>query len=145
MARTPSGTANSSALSVASANGYTNDGTTSKVTINVSPAKYSGGPNAGKALPAGYAEATVTWYQKRGFSSDPRQRDHPRQRPRRRPRSARDNSNPAVLLLSPTASPALKITGNAPQPWDHSEWGDRRQLHRLQFDVAHGQYHPDSL
>jgi Putative Flp pilus-assembly TadE/G-like len=64
----PSGTANSSALGVASANGYTNDGTTSKVKVNISPANYSGGPNAGNALPAGYAEVTVTWYQKRGFS-----------------------------------------------------------------------------
>ena len=64
----PSGTALASALGVASANGYTNDGTTSTVTINISPAKYSGGPNAGTALPAGYAEATVTSYQQRLFS-----------------------------------------------------------------------------
>jgi uncharacterized membrane protein len=62
------GTANSSALGVASANGYTNDGTTSTVTVNISPAKYSGGPNAGTTLPPGYAEATVTWYQQRFFS-----------------------------------------------------------------------------
>ena len=61
------GTANSSALGVASANGYTNDGTTSTVTVNISPRKYSGGPNAGTTLPAGYAEATVTWYQQRFF------------------------------------------------------------------------------
>ena len=60
--------ASNSAMGVASANGYTNDGTTSKVTVNVPPGKYSSGPNAGKALPAGYAEATVTWYQPRGFS-----------------------------------------------------------------------------
>jgi len=64
----PGGTASASAMGVASYNGYTNDGTTSKVTVNISPADYSGGPNAGKALPAGYAEVTVTWYQKRGFS-----------------------------------------------------------------------------
>ena len=63
-----SGTAHASALGVASANGYTNDGTTSTVTVNISPAKYSGGPNAGTTLPAGYAEATVTWYQQRFFS-----------------------------------------------------------------------------
>lgn len=64
----PSGTALASALGVASANGYTNDGTTSKVTVNISPAKYSGGPNAGTTLPPGYAEATVTWYQQSFFS-----------------------------------------------------------------------------
>ncbi|MGA7497119.1 MAG: pilus assembly protein TadG-related protein [Isosphaeraceae bacterium] len=64
----PSGTALASALGVASANGYTNDGTTSKVTVNISPAKYSGGPNAGTTLLPGYVEATVTWYQQRVFS-----------------------------------------------------------------------------
>ena len=63
------GTANSSALGVASDN-YTNDGTTVywTVTVNISPAKYSGGPNAGTTLPPGYVEATVTWYQQRFFS-----------------------------------------------------------------------------
>jgi uncharacterized membrane protein len=64
----PSGTALASALGVAFYNGYTNDGTTSTVTVNISPAKYSGGPNAGTTLPAGYAEATVTWNQQRFFS-----------------------------------------------------------------------------
>jgi len=62
------GTANSSAMYVASANLYTNDGTTSTVTVNISPAKYSGGPNKGTTLPPGYVEATVTWYQQRFFS-----------------------------------------------------------------------------
>jgi hypothetical protein len=65
----PNGTAKTSALNVAYSNGYTNDGTTSAVTINISPANYSGGPHAGTALPAGYAEATVTWYQPRGLSA----------------------------------------------------------------------------
>jgi len=64
----PSGTALASASYVASANGYTNDGTTSTVTVNISPAKYSGGPNKGTTLPPGYVEATVTWYQQRFFS-----------------------------------------------------------------------------
>ena len=64
----PGNTALNSALGVASANGYTNDGTTSTVTVNISPAEYSGGPNAGKVLPAGYAEVTVTCYQGRLFS-----------------------------------------------------------------------------
>ena len=55
-------------LGVASANGYTNDGTTSTVTVNISAQKYSGGPNAGTTLPPGYAEAIVTWNQQRFFS-----------------------------------------------------------------------------
>ena len=57
------GTASASALGVASANGYTNDGTTSKVTVNIPPLS---GTFVGKA---GYAEVIVTWYQKRGFSA----------------------------------------------------------------------------
>ena len=64
----PSGTALASALDVASTNGYTNDGTTSTVAVNISPEKYSGGPNDGTILPPGYVEATVTWYQQRFFS-----------------------------------------------------------------------------
>ena len=106
------GTANSSALGVASDNGYTNDGTTSKVTVNISPAKYSGGPNAGTALPAGYAEATVTWYQKRGFSSVLGSGTIPVSA-RAVARGVVAGSPAAILLLSPTASPALTVTGNA--------------------------------
>ncbi len=65
----PSGTASASALGVASANGYTNDGTTSTVTVNIPP--LSGiftAANLG-ANSAGYAEVIVTWNQKRGFSA----------------------------------------------------------------------------
>src|SRR5262249_36295909 len=56
------GTASASALGVASANGYTNDGTTSNVTVNIPPLS---GNFIGQA---GYVEVIVTWYQKRGFS-----------------------------------------------------------------------------
>jgi Flp pilus assembly protein TadG len=56
------GTAKTSALSVASSNGYTNDGTTSTVTVNIPP---QSGNFSGKA---GYAEVIVTWNQQRGFS-----------------------------------------------------------------------------
>ena len=59
----PNNNALKSALGVASANGYTNDGTTSTVSVKISPAAYSGGPNAGKAVPPGYAEVTVTYNQ----------------------------------------------------------------------------------
>jgi len=65
---TDTASASASAKVVASLNDYTNDGTTSKVAVNISPANYSGGPNAGTPIPLGYAEATVTWYQPRFFS-----------------------------------------------------------------------------
>ncbi len=51
------------ARTVASANGYTNDGTTSTVTVNIPP---STGPYAGLAS---YVEVIVTYYQPRTFAS----------------------------------------------------------------------------
>src|SRR5580704_13248954 len=58
----PSGTAKASALATASANGYTNDGTTSVVTVNIPP---TSGNFSGKV---GYAEVIIKFNQKRGFS-----------------------------------------------------------------------------
>jgi hypothetical protein len=57
------GTAKTAALTEASKNGYTNDGTTSDVTVNIPPASgiYKG--------TAGYAEVLVTFYQQRSFST----------------------------------------------------------------------------
>ncbi len=57
----PKGTASASALTTASANGYTNDGVQSVVTVSVSPQKYQGGPNVGLPLPAGYIEVIVQY------------------------------------------------------------------------------------
>jgi Flp pilus assembly protein TadG len=57
------GTAKSSALSIGSKNGYTNDGTHSTVTVNIPP---QSGNFVNKA---GYAEVIVTWNQTRGFSA----------------------------------------------------------------------------
>jgi hypothetical protein len=111
----PRSTAYNSAMGVAAANGYTNDGTTSKVTVNVSPAKYSGGPNVGRTLPAGYAEAIVTWYQPRGFSGIFGGGSIP-VTARSVARGTMDTSTPSVLLLNPTAGGALSITGNATSP-----------------------------
>jgi len=59
----PSGTASTSALQVASDNGYTNDGTHSKVTVNIPP---KSGPYTNKP---GYAEVLVEYYLSRSFSS----------------------------------------------------------------------------
>jgi hypothetical protein len=57
------GTAAASALNVASSNGYTNDGTTNSVTVNIPP-------KSGNFISrAGYAEVIVTWNLKRGLSA----------------------------------------------------------------------------
>jgi Flp pilus assembly protein TadG len=57
------GTAKTSALTTAAANGYTNDGTTSKVTVNIPPVS---GYYAGRR---GYAEVLVEFEQTRSFSN----------------------------------------------------------------------------
>jgi Flp pilus assembly protein TadG len=64
----PKGTAAASAQATASANGFTNDGVQSVVTVNVSPQNYQGGPNAGSALPPGYVEVIVQYNASRTFS-----------------------------------------------------------------------------
>jgi hypothetical protein len=65
----PDGTASNSAFAVAAANGYSNDGTTSIVTVNVFGSNYAGGPNAGKTIPLGYVEVIIQYNQPRIFSS----------------------------------------------------------------------------
>jgi Flp pilus assembly protein TadG len=59
----PNGSAKTSALATASANGYTNDGTTSIVTVNIPP---QSGFYVGQA---GYAEVIVQYNETRGFSN----------------------------------------------------------------------------
>jgi len=58
-----SGKAKASALLTAASNGFTNDGTTSIVTVNIAP---TSGNFVGKA---GYAEVVIQYNQKRAFSS----------------------------------------------------------------------------
>ena len=65
----PSGTATSRALAIAAANGFGNDGTSSVVTVRMSPQTYLGGPRKGTALPKGFAEVTVQRNQSRYFSA----------------------------------------------------------------------------
>lgn len=62
------GTAQASALSTASANGFTNDGVQSIVTVSTSPQNYQGGPNTGKSLPAGYIEVIIQYNASHLFS-----------------------------------------------------------------------------
>jgi putative Flp pilus-assembly TadE/G-like protein len=63
------GNAANAARSIAAANGFENDGTTSVVNVRTAPEKYSGGPNLGKPIPAGVAEVVVQYNQKRYFAS----------------------------------------------------------------------------
>jgi hypothetical protein len=57
------GTATTKALAIASANGFTNNGVDSEVTVNIPPLS---GLHAGQA---GYAEVIIYQYQRRGFSA----------------------------------------------------------------------------
>jgi hypothetical protein len=63
-----SGTAQKSALAIASANGFTNDSIQSTVTVNTSPTKYQGGPNVGQPIPAGYIEVLIQYNATHLFS-----------------------------------------------------------------------------
>src|SRR5262245_40513488 len=63
------GTAGSRALAIAAANGFSNDGTNSIVTVRTSPQTYLGGPNQGTPMPKGYVEVTVKYNQPRYFSA----------------------------------------------------------------------------
>lgn len=63
-----SGTAKASALATASANGFTNDGVHSTVTVNTSSGTYQGGPNTGKSIPAGYIEVSIQYNASHLFS-----------------------------------------------------------------------------
>jgi hypothetical protein len=63
------GNAADAARSIAAANGFNNDGTTSVVNVRTAPDKFSGGPNLGKPIPSGVAEVVVQYNQKRYFSS----------------------------------------------------------------------------
>lgn len=62
------GTAQASALTTASANGFANDGVQSTVTVSTSPQTYQGGPNVGKTLPAGYVEVMIQYNASHLFS-----------------------------------------------------------------------------
>lgn len=62
------GTAKASALAIASANGFANDGVQSTVTVNTSPQPYQGGPNAGQSIPPGYIEVSIQYNATHLFS-----------------------------------------------------------------------------
>ncbi len=103
------GAAATSATATANANGYTSSNST--ITVRVNPANYLGGPHAGTQVPAGYAEVTVTYNQARYFSSLWGSGNIPVSA-RAAARGQWVNATPAILLLDPTASGSLTVTGN---------------------------------
>jgi Flp pilus assembly protein TadG len=104
-----SGTANTSAITTATANGYTSSNSTIDVRLN--PANYKGGPNAGTQVPAGYAEVTVTYNQPRYFSALWGTTTIPVSA-RAVARGKWIAASPGILLLEPTGPGALTVTGN---------------------------------
>jgi uncharacterized membrane protein len=99
----PSGTAKVSALSTASANGYSNDGVTSVVTVNIPP---KSGNFVGKA---GYAEVIIQFNQKRNFSSIFGSGSLP---VKARAVARGNPGNIGILILDPHLQGALEIRGN---------------------------------
>jgi hypothetical protein len=93
------------ALNVASANGYTNDGVTSSVTVNIPP---QSGPYAG--LPS-YVEVIVTYYQGRAFSSFLGTGTMP-VRARAVARGAWTDPNIGILVLNYSGKGTLSDQGN---------------------------------
>src|SRR5579885_3452680 len=103
------GTAQASALATASANGFTNDGVHSTVTVSTSPQTYQSGPNAGKTIPAGYIEVVIQYNASHLFSGVfGSGTSAVRARAVARGRCAALSSN-GVLALNLNVSAALKV------------------------------------
>lgn len=104
-------TAQSNALTAASANGFSNDGVQSTVTVNTSPQTYQGGPNVGQTIPPGYIEVLIQYNAPPLFSGVFGAAASPiRARAVARGRSTPLSFN-GLLALNLTASEALKVTG----------------------------------
>jgi Putative Flp pilus-assembly TadE/G-like len=101
----PSGTAAASALSTAAADGYTNDGTTSVVQVNIPPVSgsFSGRP--------GYAEVIVQYNQPRNFSAIWGSGAMPVSG-RAVARGLWTAFGNGIILLDPTKKGSLDMTGN---------------------------------
>jgi hypothetical protein len=99
------GNPSGSALTVASANGYTNDGVTSTVTVNIPPLSgiYAGLPS--------YAEVIVTYYQSRAFASFLGTGTMPVMA-RAVARGAWTDPNVGVIVLNYSGKGTLSIQGN---------------------------------
>jgi Flp pilus assembly protein TadG len=116
---TPANNANASALTTAAANGYSNDGTNSIVTVRISPQSlfqpitpppfYVDGN--GHLLP-GYVEVTIQSNRVRVFSKFKFSDTMP-VTARAVARGQWEPSSPGVVALNPTASPAFNASGSA--------------------------------
>lgn len=101
----PGGTAKASALAIAAANGYTNDGTRSIVTVNIPAA-------SGKyANRSGYAEVIVQFNQQRGFGQIFGSGDIPVVA-RAVTRGISVPVHKTIIVLDPTSSGAFNMAGN---------------------------------
>jgi Putative Flp pilus-assembly TadE/G-like len=99
------GSARTSALTTATANGFSGDGTQSTVTVHIPP---TSGPFTGTA---GFAEVIVTYYQPRGFSGIFGSGTIP-VTARAVARGLWTTYANGIILLDPTASGALTDSGN---------------------------------
>jgi hypothetical protein len=102
----PGGAAYGAAVSSAANNGYSNNGVTSSVTVNIPP---QSGPFAGKVS---YAEVIITYYQTRYFSSIWGNSTLPVSA-RAVARGRWAGSGVGVLLLDPSAKESLDSSGGA--------------------------------
>jgi hypothetical protein len=103
----PKGTAKASALAVAAAHGYSNDGSSS-VTVNIPPQT-----SAASGFPQpGYAEVIIQYNLKRGFSGIFGSGDVP-VKARAVARGQWSPFSSAVVLLHPRATGALTLSGKA--------------------------------
>jgi hypothetical protein len=100
----PKGYAQQNALAYAAANGYSNDGAVSTVTVNIPP---TSGDYVGKP---GYAEVLVQYNQPRYFSGIFGTKPIPVQA-RAVASGLTKNNNPAILVLNPSVAKALNVTG----------------------------------
>ena len=105
LGKDPAGTAKSSALAVASSNGYTNDGTTSTVTVNIPPAS-----GIYKGLDS-YAEVIVTYNMSTAFGRIFGKSSVPVSA-RAVSRGAWAAPNDGVLVLNYTGKATLSTQGN---------------------------------
>jgi hypothetical protein len=100
-----------SARDTASANGFNNDGVTNSVTVTFSPNNYQGGSSAGTAIPAGYVEVIITYYQSRGFSGIFGSSSIP-VKCRAVARGCYTTGTVGILMMNKTISNSLEIDGN---------------------------------
>ncbi len=108
----PSNMASASALAIAAANGFNNDGVNSIVTVSISPQNYQDGSNKGQPLPAGYVEVIIQYNAARMFSNVFGSSSIPvRARAVARGRWAPDSDR--VIALNLNASGSVTVSGSA--------------------------------